>query len=79
MLALRRGSDALRRGKTQFLATEKGLLAFSRGDRVLCLFNLSAGPLRFADAPQHAPLLAQGYADGTLDALGFAILPFGAA
>jgi alpha-glucosidase len=78
MLALRRSSDALRHGKTRFRVAEKGLLAFSRGDEVLCLFNLSDGPLHFAGAPQHAALLAEGYAEGTLDPLGFAILPCGA-
>ena len=79
MLAVRRRSDALRHGKTRFLDAPDGLLAFTRGDQVLCLFNLSAGPLHFADAPKGAPLFAEGYANGKLQGLGFAILPSGAA
>jgi len=41
MLALRRGSDALQHGNSVFLDTSEPILAFTRGDTVLCVFNLS--------------------------------------
>ncbi len=44
MLALRRSCEALRTGRTTFLPAPDGVLAFRRGDGVLCAFNLSAEP-----------------------------------
>ncbi|MFW8637529.1 alpha-amylase family glycosyl hydrolase [Cribrihabitans pelagius] len=41
MLALRRSEPALREGKTEFLDTPEPLLAFRRGENLLCVFNLS--------------------------------------
>lgn len=46
MLALRRGTPALRHGKTCFIDNPDPILAFQRGDgrgAVLCVFNLSKG------------------------------------
>ncbi|MGJ8584069.1 MAG: alpha-glucosidase [Marinosulfonomonas sp.] len=48
MLALRRKSDALRTGRTQFLETSEPVLAFTRGDDMICVFNLSDKPNSFA-------------------------------
>ncbi|SIQ95928.1 protein of unknown function [Rhizobium sp. RU20A] len=47
MLALRRSRAALRTGRTRFLSSPEGVLAFRRGDGVLCVFNLSAEPRMF--------------------------------
>jgi alpha-glucosidase len=41
MLAFRRESEALRLGATRFFDLPEPLLAFSRGDGMLCIFNLS--------------------------------------
>ena len=41
MLRLRRGTEALRTGHTRFFDTSEPVLAFLRGDEVLCVFNLS--------------------------------------
>lgn len=79
MLALRRGSTDLRHGKTRYLDAPKGLLAFGRGDGLICLFNLSNAPLTYAGAPTTEPLLAAGFSEGVVQPLGFAILPTRAA
>ena len=42
MLAYRRATPALISGKTGFLDTSEPVLAFTRGDGLLCVFNLSA-------------------------------------
>ncbi len=41
MLALRRSSSELRDGKMAFIDTEEPILAFTRGDDVVCAYNLS--------------------------------------
>jgi alpha-glucosidase len=41
MLAFRRKSEALRLGATQFFDLPEPVLAFGRGDGLLCIFNLS--------------------------------------
>ncbi|KOF22363.1 alpha-glucosidase [Ensifer adhaerens] len=41
MLKLRRESEALRTGKTEFFDTSEPVLAFARGGEMLCVFNLS--------------------------------------
>ena len=41
MLAIRRGSDALKTGCTAFFDAAEPVLAFSRAGEVLCVFNLS--------------------------------------
>ena len=43
MIALRRESEALRPGATRFFDTSEPVLAFSRGDAVIAVFNLSPG------------------------------------
>jgi len=70
MLAFRRGSAALRDGRTRFFDTVEPVLAFQRGEGVgalLCLFNLSPLPtqitLEGADTlvgPSQAVALAGG-------------------
>lgn len=75
MLALRRRSTDLRHGKTRFLDAPKGLVAFGRGEGLICLFNLSNAPLTYAGAPTTEPLLAAGFSEGVVQPLGFAILP----
>jgi alpha-glucosidase len=41
MLRLRQASEALKHGTTHFLDTQEPLLAFIRGNNLLCIFNLS--------------------------------------
>ena len=48
MLALRKSSDALRTGRTEFLGTPEPLLAFLRGGKFLCAFNLSKSEVELA-------------------------------
>jgi alpha-glucosidase len=43
MLRLRRAEPSLRTGRTSFLDLPEPLLAFRRGDDLLCAFNLSPG------------------------------------
>lgn len=50
MLSLRRGREELKTGRTRFLETAEPVLAFLRGERVLCVFNLSADSHR-VDVP----------------------------
>jgi alpha-glucosidase len=54
MLAIRRGSEALRTGATEFFDTSAPVLAFARGGEVLCVFNLSPEPqtVRLAGAKE---------------------------
>jgi alpha-glucosidase len=48
MLAFRRGSKALMEGRTQFFDLPEPILGFTRGDDLLCLFNLSPDPVSVA-------------------------------
>ena len=41
MLRLRRDTEELRTGRTRFFDVEEPVLAFTRGEKVLCVFNLS--------------------------------------
>lgn len=66
MIALRRGSEALRLGTIELLDRESGqIVAFERdycGERLICVFNLSNRAAHFA--PRAAAILAQcGEAD----------------
>lgn len=61
LLALRKGSSALRHGKLKKLVAKGGLLAFDRvgrEQRVRCLFNLSAEPLELPKVPAKAKIMA---------------------
>ena len=44
MIAFRKASPALMKGTTRFLDLPEPLLAFTRGEALLCLFNLSPDP-----------------------------------
>ncbi len=83
MLAFRRATPALRRGRSRFFDLPEPVLAFTRGEgegTVLCLFNLSPVPVALhvsqTDAPvgpgQAAAMLGKGM---SLGANGFAFLP----
>ena len=79
MLRLRRDTPELRTGHTRFFDVDDPVLAFTRGDTVLCVFNLSPEKHRIRVQGAGALALAQGYeqgADGmvTLHPNGFAIL-----
>ena len=85
MLALRRGSTALKAGRTRFLDTPPPVLAFWRetpDERLLCLFNLSPDP-RQTEVPkaatQFGPALACSVAKGQVQlgpsGAGFFSLP----
>jgi alpha-glucosidase len=64
MIGLRRGSTALRTGDTRFFDVADPVLVFARGDRMLCVFNLSpsehglrltgAGAAAIAEAAERA-------------------------
>ncbi len=45
MMAFRRGSVDLMQGATRFFDLPEPILAFTRGDGLLCVFNLSPGPV----------------------------------
>lgn len=69
MLALRRATPALQSGRTHFLGVREPVLAFTRGDEILCVFNLSPMKASMTLDAQGEPLLAQGAAlrDGQID------------
>ncbi|MFD1880458.1 alpha-amylase family glycosyl hydrolase [Paracoccus pacificus] len=74
MLALRRASDDLRLGATEFLAAPDPILAFRRGGGTTCVFNLSRDSVRF-DGPASGEIrIAQA---ATLDGDGLALGPNG--
>ncbi|WP_159587355.1 alpha-amylase family glycosyl hydrolase [Chelativorans xinjiangense] len=58
MLALRRGREDLKTGKTRFLDVTEPMLAFVRGGRTLCLFNLSPEERATAAPPIDGVLLS---------------------
>ena len=79
MLAFRRGSAALIEGRTQFFDLPEPILGFTRGDDLLCLFNLSPDPVSVIVAgvgalvgPSQAAELAGGQVE--LGGNGFAFL-----
>ena len=78
MLALRRAETDLRDGDTSFLASEEPVLAFLRGDGLVCVFNLSATSVDFTLPKAADPVLHRNAAirDGITIALagsGFVI------
>ncbi len=79
MLKLRRESAALRLGATRFLDTAEPVLAFTRGEEMLCVFNLSPETRRVAVAGAGLPQLGEGarLEAGvlTLAPNGFALMP----
>jgi alpha-glucosidase len=48
MIAFRKATPALVTGRTRFLDTPAPVLAFTRGDGLLCAFNLSPAPVTLA-------------------------------
>lgn len=82
MLRLRRNVPALRGGNCQFSQSDDGLLVFSRGDDLTCLFNLSR-QRRAAAMPHPGQILlgqkAEWQGNGLdLGPFGFAIVQSGA-
>ena len=83
MLQLRRDTPELRSGRTRFFDVEAPVLAFTRGETVLCLFNLSpemhrvrltgGGALAVGQGAEHHP----GDGTMTLHPNGFAIMEAG--
>ena len=59
LLRFRRSEPSLRTGRTHFLDTQENVIAFSRGNNLLCAFNLSRDTVR-VDLPVAAiPLISQ--------------------
>ena len=59
MLKLRGAEQALRSGHTIYFDTEEPILAFSRGDAFVCVFNVSPEPARFESDVIGDPVLAE--------------------
>ncbi len=79
MLALRRGTPELRTGRSRFFDVADPILAFTRGNSVLCLFNLSPEKHQVRLAGTGAVALSEGIEHGpdglvTLHPNGFAIM-----
>lgn len=79
MIALRKKRESLRTGRTEFLDIDSRLLAFRRGEEILCLFNLSQDPVDLAGGTrQMTQEMGRGckIASGrlSLEGLGFVIL-----
>jgi alpha-glucosidase len=78
MLAFRRATPALRTARTRFFDLAEPVLAFSRGDDLACVFNLSGQPVTLtaqgllAKAPSQAASLTRDRL--TLGANGFCFL-----
>ncbi|WP_121630973.1 alpha-glucosidase [Tropicibacter alexandrii] len=75
MLAFRRAQPALRDGDIVFHDVPHPLLAFTRGDAVLCVFNLSAAPVSVS-LPHGDRLLGEGV-ETTGDEISLAASGFG--
>lgn len=60
MIELRRETPELLSGKIAFLDMPENVLGYSRGDRVICLFNLSKKPVKLDVEGALSPLIAQG-------------------
>lgn len=76
MLALRRREKSLAVGATHFLDIGENVLAFKRGEDILCVFNLGERELRFAPPPAEIVLGQDVKMDGdemVLAPNGFAI------
>jgi alpha-glucosidase len=79
MIALRKKRASLRTGRTEFLDLDSRVLAFRRGEEILCLFNLSQQPVDLLGGTrQMTQELGRGckITSGrlSLDGLGFVIL-----
>jgi alpha-glucosidase len=59
MLALRRSAPELRTGETVYFHTEEPVLAFTRGDKYVCVFNTSADAAQFGEDVIGEPVLVQ--------------------
>ena len=59
MLKLRKTHPALQTGGTKFFDTQEPVLAFTRGDDTLCLFNLSPTPKTLTITGQLSELLSE--------------------
>jgi len=59
LLGLRRENEALRTGNTTFLDADEPILAFTRADQVLCVFNLSNSATTFAANRDGTVMFAQ--------------------
>jgi alpha-glucosidase len=68
LLAIRQRTEALRTGRTEFLDMPEPILAFTRGDEVLCAFNLSPKSVETKLDLSGTELAAQDctFADGTI-------------
>lgn len=68
MLALRRATEDLREGGTRFLDLPDPILGFVRGEKTLCLYNLSPEPQSLTLESHIDALIARGVSaqDGTL-------------
>lgn len=77
MLALRRSEEDLRLGRTEFIDLPNPVLGFRRGDRYVCVFNLSADPVTVTLPEEVFLSIAQGAEvngkDLTLSGNGFVI------
>ena len=64
MIGLRKTEPALRTGKTEFVDAPEPLLAFERGDRIFCCFNLSRGEVEMPLSREIEPLLFEAATTG---------------
>ncbi|WP_020559588.1 alpha-amylase family glycosyl hydrolase [Thiofilum flexile] len=60
MLRVRRQFESLRTGDTKFFATSEPILAFSRENKVVCIFNLSPEPHQVAVQGVGEVIVAEG-------------------
>ncbi|MCC5993191.1 MAG: alpha-glucosidase [Rhodobacteraceae bacterium] len=60
MLALRRAETELRLGQMRFLDLPEPVLGYTRGEGIICLFNLSPDPATLTLTEKLDPLLSQG-------------------
>ena len=68
LLALRADNEALRTGATAYLCSDEQLLAFTRGNEYLCLFNLSDKPAKYVSAVTKSEIAQNAqYENGTWD------------
>lgn len=78
MLRLRKSSEALKHGATHFLDTKEPILAFKRGDGMLCIFNLSptAQTVKISGQVTESLLEAAQSANGQLSLAGNGVALF---
>ena len=79
MLKLRQETEALRLGATRFFDTAEPVLAFARGEEMLCIFNLSPETRQIALRGAGDPAIAEGARVEagrlTLEPNGFVLAP----